>query len=170
MKTKRIFGSMLLAIAGGVIAVLLYTTFDTADQPTIVEETPSMSYVRLPAPSTAAPGDFIMAAETAVHAVVHVKTKSIREGSGNPFYDFFFGYRESDPAPIMGFGSGVILTSDGYIVTNNHVIQGSQEVEVVLNDRRAFDAQIIGTDPTTDLAVLKIKEDKRTLPQPQPIY
>ena len=156
MNMKRFFGSMLLAIAGGVIAVLLYSTFDSADKTIVVEETPSMKYVNLPPPSTAAPGDFTTAAETAVHAVVHVKTKTIREGSGNPFYDFFFGYGDGDPTPVMGFGSGVILTSDGYIVTNNHVIEGSQEVEIVMNDRRAFDAKIIGTDPTTDLAVLKI--------------
>jgi len=89
---------------------------------------------------------------------VHVKTKAFREGSGNPFYDFFFGYRDDSNEPrIVGYGSGVILTSDGYIVTNNHVIEGSQAVEVVLNDKRAFDATLVGADPTTDLAVLKIK-------------
>ena len=111
---KRFFGSMLLAIAGGVTAVLLYSTFDTADKTIIVEETPSIKYVNLPPPSTAVPGDFTAAAEAAVHAVVHVKTKSIREGSGNPFYDFFFGYGDSNPAPVMGFGSGVILTADDH--------------------------------------------------------
>ncbi|MCK5463238.1 MAG: trypsin-like peptidase domain-containing protein [Bacteroidales bacterium] len=156
---KRFFGSMLLAIAGGVIAVLLYSTFDSADKTIVVEETPSLRYVNLPIHSTAAPGDFTEAAETAVHAVVHVKTKTIREGSGNPFYDFFFGYGDGDPTPVMGFGSGVILTSDGYIVTNNHVIKGSEEVEVILNDKRSFDAEIMGTDPNTDLAVLKIREN-----------
>ena len=101
-----------------------------------------------------------MAAEAAVHGVVHVKTKAYREGSGNPFYDFFFGYRDDgEPEPVLGYGSGVILTSDGYIVTNNHVIEGSEEVEVILNDKRSFDAEIIGTDPNTDLAVLKIREN-----------
>ena len=118
-----------------------------------------MQYVNLPVPGSDVPSDFTMAAETAVDAVVHVKTKSMRESSGNPFYDFFFGYHESDPSPVMGYGSGVILTGDGYIVTNNHVIEGFQEVEVILNDRRAFDAEIIGIDRSTDIAVLKIKEN-----------
>ena len=158
MKLKRFFGTMLLAVAAGIIAVLLYSTLYKKEQTIIVQETPRMQYVNLPPSGRAAPSDFIMAAETAVHAVVHVKTKTMREGSGNPFYDFFFGYRDMEPAPVVGYGSGVILTSDGYIVTNNHVIEGSQKVEVTLNDRRAFDADIIGTDPSTDLAVLKIKE------------
>jgi len=158
MKLKRFFGSFLLALSAGMIAVLLYTTFIREERTIVVRETPAMRYVNLPQAGTAAPTDFTLAAEAAVDAVVHVKTKSIRESSGNPFYDFFFGYREMDPSPVMGYGSGVILTSDGYLVTNNHVIEGSQEVEVILNDRQAFDADIIGVDRSTDLAVLKIKE------------
>lgn len=148
----------MLALGAGMFAVLIYTAFDKDERTVVVRETPSMQYVNLPIAGSAAPSDFTEAAEMAVHAVVHVKTKSIREGSGNPFYDFFFGYRTPDPSPVMGYGSGVILTSDGYIVTNYHVIEGSQEVEVILNDRRAFDAEIIGTDRSTDLAVLKIRE------------
>ena len=162
MKVKKFLGSLLLAVAAGLIAILLYTTFDKQEKTIVVQETPRMQYVNLPVSGSAEPSDFIMAAETAVDAVVHVKTKSIRESSGNPFYDFLFGYREGErnPAPVMGYGSGVILTSDGYIVTNNHVIEGSQEIEVILNDRRSFDAEIVGTDRSTDLAVLKIKESE----------
>ena len=160
MNAKRFFGSMLLAIAAGIAAVLVYTTIDQEEPTYIVQETPGMQYVKLPPAETVAPTDFIVAAEAAVDAVVHVKTKAYREGSGNPFYDFFFGYRDQgEPAPVLGYGSGVILRSDGYIITNNHVIEGSEEVEVILNDKRSFDAQILGTDPTTDLAVLKIREN-----------
>jgi Do/DeqQ family serine protease len=159
MNAKRFFGSMLLAIAGGIAAVLIYTAIDQKDPAYIVQETPGMQYVNLPTGEAIAPTDFVVAAETAVDAVVHVKTKTYREGSGNPFYDFFFGYRDDgEPELQMGFGSGVILTSDGYIVTNNHVIKGSEEVEVVLNDKRSFDAELLGADPNTDLAVLKIRE------------
>ena len=151
---------MLLAIAGGIAAVLIYTAIDQKEPTYILQETPGMQYVNLPTAEAIAPTNFIVAAETAVDAVVHVKTKTYREGSGNPFYDFFFGYRDDgEPEQILGYGSGVILTSDGYIVTNNHVIKGSEEVEVILNDKRSFDAEILGTDPNTDLAVLKIREN-----------
>ncbi len=160
MNAKRFFGSMLLAIAGGIAAVLIYTAIDQKEPTYIVQETSGMQYVNLPTAETIAPTNFIVAAETAVDAVVHVKTKTYREGSGNPFYDLFFGYRDDgEPELKLGYGSGVILTSDGYIVTNNHVIKGSEEVEVILNDKRSFDAEIMGTDPNTDLAVLKIREN-----------
>ena len=160
MNAKRFFGSMLLAIAGGIAAVLIYTAIDQKEPTYIVQETPGMQYVNLPPAETIAPTNFILAAETAVDAVVHVKTKAYREGSGNPFYDLFFGYHDGgEQKPVLGYGSGVILTSDGYIVTNNHVIEGSEEVEVILNDKRSFDAEILGTDPNTDLAVLKIREN-----------
>jgi serine protease Do len=160
MNAKRFFGSMLLAIAGGIAAVLIYTAIDQKEPTYIVQETPGMQYVNLPPAGTIAPTNFIVAAETAVDAVVHVKTKAYRESSGNPFYDLFFGYRDDgEPEPRVGYGSGVILRSDGYIVTNNHVIEGSEEVEVILNDKRSFDAEILGTDPNTDLAVLKINEN-----------
>ncbi|MFC2115495.1 trypsin-like peptidase domain-containing protein [Bacteroidota bacterium] len=158
MKAKRIFGSLMIALLGGFAAIIIYVSFDREQPVVVVQESPRMQYVNLPKESTAAPTDFTLAAEIAVHAVVHVKTKVFRESSGNPFYDFFFGYQDNgEEKPVMGYGSGVILTSDGYIVTNNHVIEGSQEVEVVLNDKRAFDATVVGRDPTTDLAVLKIK-------------
>jgi Do/DeqQ family serine protease len=160
MNAKRFFGSMLLAIAGGIAAVLIYTAIDQREPSYIVQETPGMQYVNLPPAESIAPTNFIVAAEAAVDAVVHVKTKAYREGSGNPFYDFFFGYRDDgEQEPVLGFGSGVILTSDGHIITNNHVIEGSEEVEVILNDKRSFDAKILGTDPSTDLAVLKISEN-----------
>ncbi len=160
MNAKRFFGSMLLAIAGGIAAVLIYTAIDGREPTYIVQETPGMQYVNLPPVEANAPNNFIEAAETAVDAVVHVKTKSYRESSGNPFYDFFFGLSEDgEPQPQLGYGSGVILTSDGYIVTNNHVIEDSEEVEVILNDKRSFDAEVLGTDPSTDLAVLKIREN-----------
>jgi serine protease Do len=158
MKTKQILGTVVIAVLGGLLAVFLYAILDQEEPAVLVQEKPAVRYVNLPGDATAAPSDFTTAAEIAVDAVVHVKTKSLREGTGNPLYDFFFGYRYSEPTPVVGYGSGVIISSDGYIVTNNHVIEGSQAIEVILNDRRTFDAEIIGTDPNTDLAVLKIKE------------
>ena len=90
MKLKKFFGSILLAVAAGVIAVFIYTTFDQKEQTIVVQERPSMQYVNLPAAATAAPTDFIVAAETAVNAVVHVKTQSMRESRGNSFYEYFY--------------------------------------------------------------------------------
>lgn len=106
--------------------------------------------------------DFTYAAEVSVNAVVHVMTKyKAKQPVYNldPFFEFFFrdrgGYQQ--PQPRVGTGSGVILSSDGYIVTNNHVIDGADEVMITLNDKRTFDAKLIGADPSTDLALLKIE-------------
>ncbi|MDR3268398.1 MAG: Do family serine endopeptidase [Tannerella sp.] len=114
--------------------------------------------------------DFTYAAEQAIHAVVHIKSvakaQSRSEGYFDPF-EYFFGYRGNprQPQPRIGFGSGVIISTDGYILTNNHVIEGADELDVTLNDNREFRAKIIGTDPTTDIALLKIEAaDLKTLP------
>jgi serine protease Do len=115
--------------------------------------------------------DFTKAAESSVHAVVHIKsvvktqqsqTQSRRGGSIDPF-EYFFGFGDSDrgnqystPQPQVGFGSGVIISEDGFIITNNHVINQANEIEVTLNDNRKFKAKLIGADPSTDIALLKI--------------
>lgn len=115
--------------------------------------------------NTARPADFTYAAEKSVETVVHVKTKidvSSRYSMNiDPFFDFFFG-RPSQPREPQyreGSGSGVIISTDGYIVTNNHVIDNASTVEVTLNDKRKFDAKVIGTDPSTDIALLKIEAE-----------
>ena len=120
--------------------------------------------------------DFTRAAEKTVNAVVGITNKQIRQTSSrgggamnDPFFEFFFGQRAPrqqapqsyDPAPV-GSGSGVIISSDGYIVTNNHVIDQADEITVTLNDRRQFTATLIGTDPNTDIALLKV--DANDLP------
>ncbi len=117
-------------------------------------------------PSLNLPTDFVVAAEKASDAVVHIKalidpsaTTQQRGGGQNPFEEFFeyFG-QVPDQGPRAGSGSGVIFSRDGYIVTNNHVINGAQDIEVTLSDNRIFSAELIGKDPNTDLAVLKIDE------------
>jgi len=107
--------------------------------------------------------DFTTAAEKTVHGVVHIKSEfSARTGGYNdffaPFRDFF-GSPYGGDNTYTGFGSGVIISNDGYIVTNNHVVDGATDVGVTLNDNREFEATIVGTDPTTDLALLKINAD-----------
>ena len=104
--------------------------------------------------------DFTQAAAYAVHCVVHVKTESTaRTNTNDPFFDFFFGnpFNNLPPQKAMASGSGVIISENGYIVTNNHVVQNADKVQVVLNDKREFSAEVIGKDPTTDLALLKIE-------------
>jgi len=118
--------------------------------------------------------DFTVAAELSIHAVVHVKTKTpmkVQQFGGfqnDPLFDYFFGRPQQNPrskkdddAPMQeGVGSGVIITNDGYIVTNNHVVDGSSEIEVTLNDKRTFKAKLIGADPNTDIALIKIDAEK----------
>ena len=108
--------------------------------------------------------DFTTAAEKTVHGVVHIKSEfSMRTGGYDdffaPFRDFFGYPYGGGNNTYSGFGSGVIITHDGYIVTNNHVVEGASNISVTLNDHREFEASIIGTDPTTDLALLKIDSD-----------
>ncbi|MDO4790106.1 MAG: Do family serine endopeptidase [Porphyromonas sp.] len=121
------------------------------------------------------PKDFVEAAERSVHGVVHISSETSRSSSRSSrrgqddFFDpfeFFFGpgqgSRRIQPQPSYTMGSGVIISSDGYIITNNHVIEGSTKLTVTLNDNREFNASIIGTDKATDLALLKV--DAKDLP------
>jgi len=105
--------------------------------------------------------DFTYAAETSVKAVVHVKVT--KKGIEQPYtiYDFFFGYGNPGMSPRnqVNSGSGVIITSDGYIITNNHVIDGADDMLVTLDDNKSYKAKLIGKDPVTDIALLKINEN-----------
>ena len=151
--------TFLLVVAGALVAVFAYTRFFEKPQVITVQDTQQMRYANLPVSAEGNLPDLTYSAEIAVHAVVHIKTQSMRGGwsSGNPLLDFF-GYRQ-EPQIARGFGSGVILTGDGYIVTNNHVIEGAQKIGVVLNDNREFEARLVGSDPSTDLAVIKIEAE-----------
>ena len=108
---------------------------------------------------SAAPTDFTEAADITINTVVHVKVKiqTSQSYNSNPFFEYFYG-RPSQPRQQeqQGSGSGVIISPDGYIVTNNHVINGANSIEVTLNDKRTYPATVIGTDPSTDLALIKI--------------
>lgn len=105
--------------------------------------------------------DFTFAAETCVDAVVYVKVRATQQVVSNagPLFRFFFGYeRIPFSREVQGSGSGVIIREDGYIVTNNHVIAGANAIEVTLNNNRTYPARLIGTDPATDVALIKIDE------------
>ncbi len=102
--------------------------------------------------------DFTSAAENAVHTVVHVKNVSVRTVY-NPIMEFFYGSRGGQQQEQIGTGSGVIISEDGYIVTNNHVIKDASELEVTLNNNKVYKAKLIGTDSKMDIALLKIDAD-----------
>ncbi|MDX9847403.1 MAG: Do family serine endopeptidase [Tenuifilaceae bacterium] len=165
MKTNRFFTPLLFSIIGGL--VVFFSTQYLDKQSTVIKHIPVSVHDTMPvsmaafATSTGEITDFTFAAERTIHGVVHVKTKAMRSqpdySFGNPFYDFFFGPRQRDSQPVMGSGSGVIISNDGYIITNNHVIDKADNIEVVLNDKRTFDAKVIGRDPSTDLAVIKVE-------------
>jgi serine protease DegQ len=107
------------------------------------------------------PGSFRLAAQKSSAAVVSINTSkaaSKRLQSDDPWFKFFFG--EQGNAPQVGLGSGVIVSDSGYILTNNHVVESADEIEVILNDSRRARAKVIGTDPDSDLAVLKIELDR----------
>lgn len=105
--------------------------------------------------------DFTYAAESAVDAVVFVKVtvKTTQQYNIDPLFRYFFGLPESQEREQQGSGSGVIIRQDGYIVTNNHVVQGATKIEVTLNNNKVYPATVIGTDPATDVALIKIDAD-----------
>ncbi len=105
--------------------------------------------------------NFIDAADESVHAVVHIKTEYERKPS---MYDYFYDFHDfferrgrQGSRAVVATGSGVIISDDGYIVTNNHVVEGADNISVTLNDKRTYEAKIVGTDPSTDLALIKVE-------------
>lgn len=162
MKGKGLITTLLVALFGALAGLFIYTRFLDRDklvtgsekERKMIEE--NVRYTSMVPQSGV--NDFTFAAEQTVHGVVHVKTKTTVSSSySNPLYEFFYGPGASQPREVRGFGSGVIVTADGYIVTNNHVIDEADEVDVTLNDKRTFAAEVVGRDPSTDIAVLKIK-------------
>lgn len=165
MKKRYIFlwiaTALLAAVIGG--EIVLYNN----PKSTNMAAENALPVQRVALEGTASAVDFTTAVEQSVDAVVHVKTSYTRVVQAVPesLFDYFFGMPEyrQERTPKMGVGSGVIISKDGYIVTNNHVIDKAQEIQVTLNDKRTFAATLVGTDPGTDIAVLKI-EGKASFP------
>ena len=106
--------------------------------------------------------DFTEAADKTIHSVVHVKNVSRRTVT-NPMMEFFYGFKGGQSQEQVGTGSGVIISEDGYIVTNNHVVKDATEIEITLNNNKSYKAKLIGTDSKMDIALLKI-DAKEKLP------
>lgn len=153
-----------LGIVGGMIPFAFSFFLDSNHQVQSLSDTvldgnklaKTVSYSGLPSDATS----FVDASESSINSVVHVTTKVVRtQVQRDPFYEFFYGPGSGGREFKQygnGSGSGVIVSSEGYIVTNNHVIQDASEIEVILNDNSKYSAEVIGADPSTDIAVLKI--------------
>ncbi|MCF8296177.1 MAG: Do family serine endopeptidase [Saprospiraceae bacterium] len=161
---KKVLITFLVAIAGGAFSLGLYKIFEKDNREIVYqnEQIPVYATNQKTEKQIISP-DFGEAAEQTINGVVHVKTQYEYK---NNVYDLFFGYgnpfhnspHNQQNTPIMASGSGVIISEDGYIATNNHVVQGASYIEVTLNDKRTFEATVVGTDPSSDLALLKINE------------
>jgi serine protease Do len=147
-------GTFLVAILSAVLAIAGYKLFEGS--PENRGGSNSFDQAAIPVASSVGNPDFVRAAANVTPAVVHIKTIYTATQTGrNPIYELFGIPQQSTPA--RGSGSGVLISKDGYIVTNNHVIDRAAGIEVVLPDRRTFEAKLIGTDPSTDLALLKVE-------------
>ncbi|MGB5698766.1 trypsin-like peptidase domain-containing protein [Muriicola sp.] len=164
---KRIASLLLVAIFGGAIALGAYVLFVENAKPVFTSTGNEMPVFQTSNHTATSPGsgvneaDFTYAAEKTVNAVVHVKNMTI-SSEPSSLLDFFYG-SGGRQVPQIGTGSGVIISSDGYIVTNNHVIAKASELKVTLNNNKTYDAELIGSDPNTDIALIKIDTDN-TLP------
>ncbi len=155
---KKIGTGFLLALTSGAIAA--GTTLYFTEKNNASSENPTKFNFVSNLPPDAENTDLTIAAAATVNSVVHIKTVSkqqVQQGI-DPFQDFFFGqpFQQPQQRNVSASGSGVIISTDGYIATNNHVVDGATEIEVTLNDNKTYKAEVIGTDPTTDLALIKI--------------
>ncbi|WP_460891643.1 Do family serine endopeptidase [Rufibacter soli] len=171
MKTKQVmFGLLLSALVGGGVGVGSYKLLED-DAPAAGQQLPNTnvrytSDMRTSTVTVPEGINFVTSAELVTPAVVHVTTEyNVQASRGqsqiNPFLRDFFGddfegYQQRPQGPAQGSGSGVIIASNGYIVTNNHVIDRADKIQVILDDKRTFEATLVGTDPNTDIALLKI--------------
>ncbi len=162
---KKLISSFLIAAMGGAVSLSMYKYLEKDQLPPTNTEEKNTQLVNLITSNPENAIDYVTAAEMTVNGVVHVKTEGTIEYSQrsfDPFRHFFYGngtIEKQYSQPIKGTGSGVIISSDGYVVTNNHVIQNADKIKVTLNNKKTYEASLLGSDPSTDLAVLKIEEE-----------
>ena len=158
MIMKRLSGLFLISLLSGATTLGAYKLFfDGNENRNSIVTSASNNFGRNVGLASEAV-DFTAAAENAVHTVVHVKNVSVRTIS-DPIMEYFYGSRGGQQQEQIGTGSGVIISEDGYIVTNNHVIKDASELEVTLNNNKSYKAKLIGTDSKMDIALLKIDTD-----------
>lgn len=165
MKRKNLLGTISLIFIGVIFGAVLVSGFGWVR--------PSLANIHIGAdfppvekldPQAAAFNNaFIEVAEKVTPSIVQITVVSTTNSRIPEGFHFFFPFRDNIPREQQGGGSGIIISDDGYILTNNHVVENARQVTVTLHDKREFEAKIIGTDPTTDLAVIKI--DTKNLPE-----
>lgn len=176
-KIKRTISMFVVALVTAILVVFAYTKTNVSTQQVIMGEKLPVHLATqvINGNQQGELPDLTLAADKSVHAVVHIQVKMEQEmdmgiGQDNPLYYFFYGPgqrpgsggqdpRQRQPQYAMASGSGVILSPDGYIVTNNHVVDGAVNVDVILDDNRKFTAKVIGRDPNTDIALVKVDAD-----------
>lgn len=157
---KKIGSLLVVSIFAGAITLGAYKLFFEKMNYHLIAEEGNGAFLTTSFTPTSAKGaginevDFTVAAENTVNAVVHVKNVTLNNNR-NSLMEFFYGF-ESNQRPQVGTGSGVIISPDGYIVTNNHVIANSTKLQITLNNNKTYDAELIGTDPNSDIALLKV--------------
>ncbi|RYY35529.1 MAG: Do family serine endopeptidase [Sphingobacteriaceae bacterium] len=164
---KKVGLTLLTAFVGGAVALGTYKVFEKKYTDNMsFEDRQKVYFTNNPSTvSSAGAVDFTQAAGAVTPAVVYIRTSYTPQNSGggrgqmDDFFGDFFGQRMRPQGPQQASGSGVIISPDGYIVTNNHVVDKADKITVNLNDHRSFQAKVIGTDPNTDLALLKITGD-----------
>ena len=159
---KFIVLGLSLSIMGGVVAIGIYKYFEKPISfTTLMNSSANENILTNNKLGIEKPVNLEMAAEMSLNAVVHVKTEVLTQRSIDPFYQLFYGVPQQ-PQLAQASGSGVLISDDGYIVTNNHVIENAENISITLNNNKSYKAAVIGTDPNTDLALLKI--DQTNLP------
>lgn len=157
MNMQHVKSLFLVSLLSGAFTLGGYKLFIEKSNKSIVTSAPDYT---LPVGLAPEGIDFTVAAEKAVHSVVHVKNVSVITYT-DPWSSFFYGRNNTQQYEQVGTGSGVIISEDGYIVTNNHVIKDAKELEVTLNNNKAYKAKLIGTDSKMDIALLKIDADEK---------
>ena len=157
---KQFILLFLVALLAGATTLGGYTYFIQEETATFntAERTSSFIPTTFSSPSNPTDFDFTGAAEKTIHAVVHVKNTTLSRQPTNAMEYFNGGGRALE---TVGSGSGVIISPDGYIITNNHVIDRANELEVTLNNNKTYTAKLIGTDPKTDIALIKIDGENK---------
>jgi serine protease Do len=159
MKRKNIIGAISLLFLGAVFGAILVSGFGLVRPGFASVGNPNPPIKDLDPVVEKFNNAFIQAAEYVTPSIVQITTISTAENKAHEMFKFFFPFKEDIPEERQGGGSGVIISKDGYILTNNHVVENATHVEVSLHDKREFEAEVIGTDPLTDLAVIKIDAD-----------
>ncbi|MCB9364839.1 MAG: Do family serine endopeptidase [Flavobacteriales bacterium] len=149
-----------LLTLSGILSISFYKALAKEEKVKIIEKTLPPQPLLTSNKAVAGFANLEYAAEMSINSVVHIKTKTEVRRQTDPLLEFFYGRpQQLSPREVQASGSGVIISNDGYIVTNNHVVEGANEIEIVLNNKKSFTAELIGSDPNTDIALLKIESN-----------